>query len=127
MLMAFVASQAARVMGIAASKVLDIRMPFNSLGLDSLMAVELRNALAEALERSLPASLIYDHATIETLSDYLLHELLADELSASSTPDIAPPDEPAGAAPNEIDELSQEEMAQLLADQIAALNQESPE
>jgi acyl transferase domain-containing protein/SAM-dependent methyltransferase/acyl carrier protein len=42
-------------------------------GIDSLMAVEFRNLLTRALglERKLPATLIFDHATVEAIATYL--------------------------------------------------------
>ena len=45
---------------------LDARRPFGSLGLDSLMALELRNRLEIALERSLSATLAWNYPTIAT-------------------------------------------------------------
>ena len=49
----------------------DSRQPFGSLGLDSLMALELRNRLEIALERSLPTSLAWNYPTIEALTRHL--------------------------------------------------------
>ena len=47
------------------------------LGLDSLMAVQLRNRLGSGLGlvRPLPASLMFDHPTIDAIADHLLVEL----------------------------------------------------
>jgi Phosphopantetheine attachment site len=35
------------------------------------MAVELRNALARSVGQNLPATLLFDYPTVETLADYL--------------------------------------------------------
>ncbi|HEX4320425.1 MAG TPA: SDR family NAD(P)-dependent oxidoreductase [Acidobacteriaceae bacterium] len=48
----------------------------HDLGLDSLMAVELRNALVSSLRRDLPATTVLDYPTLRTLTDFLLVERL---------------------------------------------------
>jgi NADPH:quinone reductase-like Zn-dependent oxidoreductase/acyl carrier protein len=69
---AFVTGAARRVLGLAASTEIDPRQPFQELGLDSLMAVELRNAVGAALGRPQPATLLFDHPTTAALVDHLL-------------------------------------------------------
>ncbi|MFT4623579.1 MAG: acyl transferase domain-containing protein/NADPH:quinone reductase-like Zn-dependent oxidoreductase, partial [Myxococcota bacterium] len=46
-------------------------VPLQALGLDSLVAIELRNALAELVGRPLPASLAFDHPTVGALVAHL--------------------------------------------------------
>jgi acyl transferase domain-containing protein/NADPH:quinone reductase-like Zn-dependent oxidoreductase/short-subunit dehydrogenase len=76
MLQAYVESIARNALGVRAGKSVDPRQPLHDLGLDSLMAVELRNALAAPLKRHLPATLAFDHPTIESLTLYLAKEIL---------------------------------------------------
>ena len=51
-LAAHIHSEVVRVLGLPATQAIAPRQPFNELGLDSLGAVELRNALAASLERA---------------------------------------------------------------------------
>jgi len=51
--------------------------PLQDLGLDSLMAVELRGALARRFAADLPATLAFDHPTIAALAQWLLTRVLA--------------------------------------------------
>jgi acyl carrier protein len=70
------ASTASRVMGLGAGRKIRPSQPLQELGLDSLMAVELRNALARSLETKLPATLLFDYPSIEALVDFVGAKLL---------------------------------------------------
>ena len=50
--------------------------PLSELGLDSLMAVEVRNELGRRVGRTLPATVAFDHPTVSALSRYLLQDVL---------------------------------------------------
>jgi acyl transferase domain-containing protein/predicted O-methyltransferase YrrM len=89
------------------------------LGMDSLMAVQLRNALDGALElergRGLPATLMFDFPTIEAIAEFLLQRLLP---AAPSAPADASRADAAGPAPldaSAIAELDDAEIERLLA------------
>ena len=64
-------TQATRVLGLDGQRRLDESTPLNELGLDSLLAVELRNTLSKTVGRPLPASLLFDHPSPGALADYL--------------------------------------------------------
>ena len=76
------------MLGLDAGEQIDLQKPLNEMGLDSLMAVELRNLLSTGLgaERILPASLVFDYPTIETIAGYLARLLL--ERDAGATKEI---------------------------------------
>jgi acyl transferase domain-containing protein/acyl carrier protein len=70
-------AETSKVLGLPPSYTIDPRACLDEMGLDSLMAIELRNVLQETLNCSLPATLLYDCRTLAELSDYLLNSTLA--------------------------------------------------
>lgn len=48
-----------------------IREPLMNAGLDSLTAIELQDTLADAFHITLPNTLVFDHPTIEAITDYI--------------------------------------------------------
>ncbi|MCX4851552.1 type I polyketide synthase [Streptomyces sp. NBC_00893] len=70
-----VLSQAARALGFADSGRIGPDQSFKELGLDSLMAVELRNSLATATGLRLPPTLVFDHPSPAELARFLGAEL----------------------------------------------------
>lgn len=75
MLMDRLAEAARRVLGVGSGFELPPDMPLRDLGLDSLMAVELRNAVGTVVGRALPATLLFDYPSIAALVDHLLGQL----------------------------------------------------
>lgn len=78
LLESFVQNQAARVLQIDAARV-QPPVPLHDLGLDSLMAIELRNLLNSglALEPKLPATLVYDYPTVQAIVSYLAPQVIS--------------------------------------------------
>ena len=87
---------------------LDPARPLTEVGLDSLMAVELRNALVQALGQALPPTIVLDHPSIELMTSHLLGRYE----TAAAPPSPSPPAAvPAADAPDDaavIDELERE-------------------
>ena len=68
---AFVESETRAVLGMEASQALDGRQPLSEYGLNSLLAIELRNRLASGLGRNLPPDLLFHYSSVESLADFL--------------------------------------------------------
>ena len=119
-LAAHVREQAIRVLGLNPSQAIDPRQPLSEMGLDSLMAVELRNALGQSLGRSLPATLLFDYPTLETLAGYVFDDVLAlKDGRAEEETEAKQEAAQHAAAVAELEQLSDEEAEALL---LAELN-----
>jgi NADPH:quinone reductase-like Zn-dependent oxidoreductase/thioesterase domain-containing protein/acyl carrier protein len=66
----YVRQQVARILGMPASELRDDR-GFAELGMDSLMSVELSNALSAVVGRRVPTALLFEAPTIPQLADAL--------------------------------------------------------
>ena len=103
--------RALRVLGLDPGHALDPRAPLGDLGLDSLLAVELRNALGTTLKLALPATLLFDHPNVEALTQHLL-----DTLFPAAPPAAAPAPAPkAGSVLDAVADLSDDEVERRLA------------
>ncbi|MGZ3459579.1 MAG: beta-ketoacyl reductase, partial [Archangium sp.] len=98
---------------------LDWRQGFAELGMDSLMAIELRNVLQKGLGVSVPATVALDHPTIDFLVQHLLGEVL--KLDVGQAPPAPPVLErkPEDTLEEALDTLSDAELARLVAEDLA--------
>ena len=110
----FVNDHALDILGMPAGKPLDPSMPLGELGLDSLLAVELRNAVSAAVGRPLPATLLFDYPTIDALTDHLINDILRLAEEDRQVPGDAEPVVEFDLV-GSVEGLSDEEVDQLLA------------
>jgi acyl transferase domain-containing protein/NADPH:quinone reductase-like Zn-dependent oxidoreductase len=120
-LLAFLSERALQVVGLDAATQVDPTVPLKELGLDSLMSVELRNTLARAIGRSLPATLVFDYPTLEALGTHLAKLLGLDAGPGQQEPVAGPP--PGADARDEIAQLSDAEAEAAL---LAELGEKGP-
>jgi polyketide synthase 12 len=71
-----VRSDVASVLGLQEAKVGDTT-PLQELGMDSLLAVEVRNVLSRRTGERLPATVAFDHPTVEALAAMILGKVAA--------------------------------------------------
>ncbi|WP_083305302.1 type I polyketide synthase [Moorena producens] len=121
LLMTHVSSQLARVLGLTAPEQIEPRQPLFDLGIDSLMAVELKNRLESSLGHSIPSTVLFDYPTLEALVDYLGEDVLCYQLSVSSDSESQAVEQKADFSAGDLKEMSQDEIANLLAQKLATL------
>lgn len=106
-----------RVVGLPAGQPVDPQRPLRELGMDSLMTVELRNAVGGALDLPLPATVVFDHPTLQALANHLM--ALMPELQG---PGEAPPSAGAAAAlPGQHDSSDLSDLSDLSDEEAEAL------
>jgi len=66
---------AANVLGIEEADRIDAERPLKELGMDSILAVDLRNAVARSARRDMPATLLFDYPTIAALAQHVVATL----------------------------------------------------
>jgi len=115
---------AAQVLGVGDVRRIDVHQPLQELGLDSLMAVELRNRIAADVARSLPATLLFEHPSVGALSAALLEDLFGAAETAADPPEAdtppAPGTEPATSGGDTLP-LSEDDVAMLLLKKLESL------
>ena len=104
-LAAELASNARQVIGLDDGTPIASTLPLREVGLDSLMAVELRNVLVRLGGQSLPATLLFDYPHLDALSSHLYRAWGLD-FDAIPDPTTAPSEVPAD---DDLADLSDEE------------------
>ncbi|NEO38501.1 MAG: SDR family NAD(P)-dependent oxidoreductase [Moorea sp. SIOASIH] len=70
-----------KLLGFSKSQLPDEQLGFFDMGMDSLMAVELRNVLSSSLGCSITAATLFDASTIQDLAKYLINALFPEDTS----------------------------------------------
>lgn len=120
LLVAYLQEEVAKIMGLPASQLPDPERGFFEMGMDSLMAVELKTQLEASFSTALPATLAFESPTIQDLAAYLGKEVLGWDApptqEQSVEPDVAPLE-----ILDEIEHLSEDEVEASIADRLAKL------
>lgn len=120
-----VREKAAQILSVANVNSIDLHEPLQTMGLDSLMAVELRNQLGQSVNKALPATLLFEYPTVTALADYLANEILVLEKDVpepvTAQVQVTAIEQPSTSS---LDELSDDELAAMLKKKLGNLQSE---
>ena len=105
------------VLGAPATLTVRADQGLRDVGLDSLMALELKDRLQVSVEQPLPATLVFDYPTIAAITDYLAREVLGLAVAPVHTPAVAV----AAAVPALSEDMTDEQAELLLSEELALL------
>jgi len=112
LLVAHVATVAGKVLGLDPSEI-DARQGLRDIGLDSLMALELRNRLQRSIDRPLRSTLAFDFPTIDTIARHLADDIL--QLAGDNVQTVPPPSADGADLLMQIEQLSDDDVERLFA------------
>jgi acyl transferase domain-containing protein len=111
----YLSSEVAKVLRSSPARI-NHTQPFKTMGLDSLMTLELRNRLERALGFKLSPTMLFNYPTVVALSPRLLEKMSFD--LEEHEPPIAT-EMPLSGASTDLDSLSRDELEDLLAKELA--------
>jgi len=115
LVLSHVRDQAVAVLHLDPSRTPDPRKGLPAMGMDSLMAVELKNRLQDSVGQALPATVTFEYPSIEALAGYLAAEVFGFEPPlARETAEMELPGD-AGSLLDRIEQLADEDVDRLLA------------
>ncbi|GAB1541022.1 hypothetical protein NUACC21_36910 [Scytonema sp. NUACC21] len=120
LLTAHIQGEVAKVLGLPPSELPDPKQNFFDMGMDSLIAVELKNQLQNNLGQFLPSTLAFNYPNINALAQYLSQDVLSLEISAQTGQDVLENQEQLTASLEEIKQLSEREVMALIAQEFEA-------
>jgi acyl carrier protein len=103
-----------KILGLSPTATINPQQGFFDMGMDSLTSVELRNRLQHSLECDLPPTLLFKCASVAELVDYLARNVLGLTLPSKTEPIPTTP---------VFDRLSDEDIVQLLAQELNAIEE----
>ena len=117
-----------RILGLSSIDLVDAHTPLSEMGMDSLMAVELKNALDAVVSKNLPATIAFEYPTIDAIASYLLKDILSSVIDVSDDATPASTEEGVEAEDDitlpDLDDLSEEQLEALLMEKLDDLDDE---
>ena len=120
LLAAAVQAEVAQVLALPAAAAPDLEQGLFEMGMDSLMALELRTRLQTLIGRALPATLVFDCPTIAAIARFILAELSPAPAAAAASP--ARTRAAVTRASADLDALSEEDAETLLLKKLESIH-----
>jgi acyl carrier protein len=130
----FVQQQVAAVLGWSHARPPDPWRGFFDLGMDSLMALDLKNRLQAALGLPLRGTVVFNHSTVNALAEFLALQLApsstlgrpAEPVLATRGPDTGNPGTGKPETPAHADPIGDAELLRLIDEQLEAIERGAP-
>ncbi len=119
----FLSDNIKKVLGMNGTQKLNTAKPLSEMGIDSLMGLEIKKIIDNALGKNLPATLVFNYPTIDALANYILSDVLNLSDITTEENEIGQDeqfDEDTGI--KGIEDLSEEEAEALLLEKLNANN-----
>jgi acyl carrier protein len=122
-LLSYLQAEIARILKIATPQTINPNQGFFDLGMDSLMAVELKNSLEIAFNCSVPATIAFETPTIIDLAAYISKEVLQWNLWEHQTDEqtLSSANHQHSTTSVEIERLTEDEVQESIAEKLEKL------
>ena len=113
----------ARILGLESARVVEEDVGFFDMGMDSLTAVELRNALQGVVGTNLPTTLLFKYPTVQALTDFLADEIFGLNAAPAAIGSDAKPIEnrPSEPSARPVDAVTAESVSEMTDEELAAM------
>lgn len=123
----YIRLQLASFLNLEEPALIPLRRSLIDLGIDSLRAVDFKTVLEKDLRCSLRSSLLFDYPTLEGLVTYLKDEVFASDTSMQCQEKFIGSDPPELLLRDSVSSMSDQQIAQMLAEQIRTMSNKRTE
>lgn len=114
----FISMQVAEILGFKLSYDVNLHQGFFKMGMDSMMTVQLRNRLESNLGCSLPPTVAFEYPNVDSLTGFIAKDLIQSDDRTGTPAMNSPHEETLPLSELDKEELSEEELLDLLAKKV---------